>query len=101
MFRLLDRIPDNVEPMLQYLEIHIVTRGLADMVASAATIAHDCEKYVEALLTAYNTFSQLVKTAFSDDPRFLTARDKAFKVVVNSTKVFSLDVPTKPVSIER
>ncbi|CAG0916597.1 unnamed protein product [Notodromas monacha] len=98
MFRLLDRIPDNVEPMLQYLEGHIVMRGLAEMAASAATIAHDCEKYVEALLNEYWTFTDLVKTAFSDDPRFLTARDKAFKIVVNSTRVFSLDVPTKPKS---
>lgn len=36
----------------------------------------DSEKYVEQLLMLFNRFSKLVKEAFSDDPRFLTARDK-------------------------
>lgn len=36
----------------------------------------DSEKYVEQLLTLFNRFSRLVKEAFQDDPRFLTARDK-------------------------
>lgn len=36
----------------------------------------DSEKYVEQLLTLFNRFSKLVKEAFHDDPRFLTARDK-------------------------
>lgn len=36
----------------------------------------DSEKYVEQLLTLFNRFSKLVKEAFQDDPRFLTARDK-------------------------
>lgn len=38
----------------------------------------DSEKYVEELLTLFNRFSKLVKEAFNDDPRFLTARDKVF-----------------------
>ena len=36
----------------------------------------DSEQYVEKLLELFNRFSKLVKEAFSDDPRFLTARDK-------------------------
>ncbi|KZS10619.1 Cullin-5 [Daphnia magna] len=55
----------------------------------------DSEKYVERLLTLFNQFSQLVKEAFDDDPRFLTARDKAYKHVVNDTSVFRLDLPTR------
>lgn len=31
---------------------------------------------MEQLLTLFNRFSKLVKEAFQDDPRFLTARDK-------------------------
>ena len=31
---------------------------------------------MEELLTLFNRFSKLVKDAFNDDPRFLTARDK-------------------------
>ena len=42
----------------------------------------------------FNRYSALVKEAFDDDPRFLTARDKSFKKVVNDTSVFNLELPT-------
>jgi cullin-5 len=42
----------------------------------------------------FSRSSKLVKDAFSNDPRFLTARDKAFKTVVNDTSVFKLELPT-------
>ncbi len=42
----------------------------------------DSEKYVDQLLVLFNRFSLLVKEAFVDDPRFLTARDKVKAVTV-------------------
>jgi len=54
----------------------------------------DSEKYVEELLSLFNRFSLLVQRAFQDDPRFLTARDKAYKVVVNDTSVFKMELPS-------
>ena len=78
MFRLLDRVSDGIQPMLQYLESHIIDQGLADMMASAEIITQDSEKYIEQLLELFRRFSLLVKQAFNDDPRFLTARDKVW-----------------------
>ena len=49
---------------------------------------------MEQLLTLFNRFSKLIKSAFRDDPRFLTARDKAYKEVVNDTSIFKLDLPS-------
>ncbi|CAH1402829.1 unnamed protein product [Nezara viridula] len=95
MFKLMDRVPDGIAPMLKDLEDHIINAGLADMVASADVITQDSEKYVERLLKLFNQFSKLVKEAFNDDPRFLTARDKAYKQVVNDTTVFRLELPNK------
>ncbi|XP_022241285.1 cullin-5-like isoform X2 [Limulus polyphemus] len=95
MFKLLDRVPNGITPMLQDLEQHIIDRGLADMMASADIVTQDSEKYVEQLLDLFTRFSSLVKEAFNDDPRFLTARDKAFKQVVNDTSVFRLELPSK------
>jgi cullin-5 len=95
MFSLMDRVPDGITPMLHDLEEHIISAGLADMIAAADTITSDSEKYVEQLLSLFNRFSQLVKDAFNDDPRFLTARDKAYKTVVNDTSVFKLELPAK------
>jgi cullin 5 len=94
MFRLLDRVTGGVDPMLNDLENHIIAAGLSDMVASADIITQDSEKYVERLLDLFRRFSKLVQEAFNDDPRFLTARDKAFKTVVNDTTVFKLELPT-------
>ncbi|ERL89888.1 hypothetical protein D910_07247 [Dendroctonus ponderosae] len=92
MFRLLERGPLGVQLMLQQLERHISQAGLADMVAAADVITQDSEKYVERLLDLFRKFSKLVHDAFSDDPRFLTARDKAFEAVVNDTTVFRLEL---------
>ena len=49
----------------------------------------DSEKYVEQLLTLFNRFSKLVKEAFQDDPRFLTARDK-----VRATRISTVTQPS-------
>lgn len=38
MFKLMDRVPEGIAPMLKVLEEHIVSAGLADMVASADII---------------------------------------------------------------
>uniref|UniRef100_S4RIQ9 Cullin-5 n=1 Tax=Petromyzon marinus TaxID=7757 RepID=S4RIQ9_PETMA len=95
MFQLMDRVPAGIEPMLKDLEEHIVSAGLADMVATAESITTDSEKYVEQLLMLFHRFSRLVKDAFRDDPRFLTARDKAYKAVVNDATIFKLELPSK------
>jgi cullin-5 len=80
MYKLMDRIEHGVDPMLGYLESHIVSTGLADMKAHAELITSDSEKYIEELLKLFNLFSTLVKNAFGDDTRFLTSRDKASHV---------------------
>ena len=95
MFKLLDRVPDGIDPMLAVLETHIYQAGIADMVANAEVITADSEKYVEQLLELFNKFSLIVKNAFKDDPRFLTSRDKAYKKVVNDTSIFKLELPYK------
>ncbi|XP_032673281.1 cullin-5 isoform X4 [Odontomachus brunneus] len=95
MLKLMDRVPDGVGPMLKNLEDHIASAGLADMMAAVDIITQDSEKYVERLLDLFRRFSTLVKEAFDDDPRFLTARDKAYKLVVNDATVFKLELPCR------
>jgi len=97
MYKLMDRVPngEGIDPMLAVLENHIYQAGLADMVAAAEAITNDSEKYVEQLLLLFTRFSLLVNQGFRDDPRFLTARDKAYKRVVNDTSIFRMDLPSK------
>ncbi|ODM87740.1 Cullin-5 [Orchesella cincta] len=94
VFKLMDRVPDGIGSMLNDLEDHITTAGLDDMKLWADVITQDSEKYVERLLELFRRFSTIVSSAFCDDPRFLTSRDKAYKLVVNDTSVFRLDLPT-------
>ena len=95
MLKLMDRVSEGVVPMLRDLEDHIASAGLADMMAAVDVITQDSEKYVERLLDLFRRFSVLVKEAFDDDPRFLTARDKAYKLVVNDATVFRLELPIR------
>ena len=115
MFRLMDKVDDDVSAMIKDLEAHIIDQGLADMIASAEIITQDSEKYVEQLLNLFERFSLLVKEAFNNDPRLLTARDKvilrlnyylhlclnvylflqAFKHVINDTSIFKLEFTAK------
>ncbi len=44
MFRLIDRVQGGIEPMLMYLEEHIISTGLADMMAAANIITQVCQR---------------------------------------------------------
>lgn len=92
LFQLLDRIP-NVDSLLNDLEEYIFNEGIMVMKANYGTITTDPEKYVEQLLELFNRFTKLVDEAFNGDPRFMTSRDKAFKLIVNDTKIFQMDLP--------
>lgn len=92
MFQLLDRTP-NVDSLLSDLADYILNEGLMVMKANYGTITTDPEKYVEQLLELYNRFTKLVTDAFNGDPRFMTSRDKAFKLIINDTKIFQMDLP--------
>ena len=35
----MDRVSDGVQPMINYVESHVVTTGRADMMSAAATIS--------------------------------------------------------------
>lgn len=92
LFQLLDRIP-NVDSLLSDLEKYIVSEGLMIMKANYETITTDPERFVEQLLELFKRYTKLVNDAFNGDPRFMTSRDKAFKLIVNDTKIFQMDLP--------
>ena len=58
MFGLMDRVPDGILPMLEALEDHIKSDGLADMVAAREIVATDSEKYVEGPKTILLPFEK-------------------------------------------
>ncbi|CAJ0938889.1 unnamed protein product, partial [Mesorhabditis belari] len=92
LYRLIKRTPAGIETVLKYIDEHIRHEGTQDMLANAETVTTDPEKYVQQLLNNFEKFSQLIHDGFYDDPRVLTARDKAFKDVVNDPSVFRLEL---------
>ena len=62
MFRLMDRVPDGggINPMLKDLESHILSQGLADMIANAEAITQDSEKYIEQLLELFQRYAHFI-----------------------------------------
>uniref|UniRef100_A0A915PYA2 Cullin-5 n=1 Tax=Setaria digitata TaxID=48799 RepID=A0A915PYA2_9BILA len=92
LYRLINRTSDGIDSVLNFLDVFIKTEALNDMRTNVNTITMDPEKYVEQLLSMFSKFSLLVANAFYDDPRFLTARDKAFQDVVNDTCIFRMEI---------
>lgn len=93
LYRLVKRTPSGIETILKCIDEHIRMEGLNDMRNNAETIMADPEKYVSQLLSMFDRFSELVKVGFYDDARLLTARDKAFREVVNDTSIFKMELP--------
>lgn len=65
MFRLMDRVPEGIQPMLDALEEFIISAGLADIVAAADNITQVCcwvifdWNYIEVFLQS-STFLILI-----------------------------------------
>ncbi|VDM56359.1 unnamed protein product [Angiostrongylus costaricensis] len=93
MYRLIKWTPSGIEVVLKAVDNHIRGEGLDDMKENASTITTDPEKYISQLLSMFGRFSTLVKEGFYDDARLLTARDKAFRALVNDTTIFKMELP--------
>ncbi|TNN11332.1 Cullin-5 [Schistosoma japonicum] len=93
-YELINRVPQEIDPLLVLLEEYIRKKGLDDIRANAEDLLKDADKYVCHLLNLYVRFSHMISDAFNNDPHFLTARDKAYQDIVNNTSVFVTEIPT-------
>uniref|UniRef100_A0A0N5A665 Cullin-5 n=1 Tax=Parastrongyloides trichosuri TaxID=131310 RepID=A0A0N5A665_PARTI len=94
IYTALNRTKTGIASILEILKEYITEEGLTAMRENSQTVASDPEKFVEQLLEMFNKFTLLIDNAFDGDIRFKTIRDVAFKVVVNSTEVFKMEMTT-------
>ena len=88
MFSLLDRVEAGIDSLLKKFEEYLLNIGIENLKMEALSIVQDSEKYIEHLLKLFNMATNLVNEAFNGDPRFLTARDMAFNLLINDKSVF-------------
>ncbi|EHL02951.1 putative Cullin-1 [Glarea lozoyensis 74030] len=88
MYKLLQRIPEGLEPLRSKFEAHVRKAGLA----AVSKVALDAEKlepkvYIDALLEIHTQYQGLVKTAFADEPEFTRSLDNACREFVNRNQI--------------
>jgi cullin 1 len=84
MYSLLCRIQGGVEPLKQQFESYVKSVGLMavqNLVKPKEAV--DAKAYVDALLSVYREYSELVNGAFKGDAGFMGALDKACRDFVN------------------
>jgi len=99
MFRLLGRITNGLDPMLQELEKYVTNVGFSKVKALNIDAAlkpgrrpvrgqpNPGKIYIEALLAVHGQFSSVVKKAFNNDALFVAALDRACRKIVNENHI--------------
>eukprot|EP00007_Cunea_sp_BSH-02190019_P009730 CAMPEP_0174244780 /NCGR_PEP_ID=MMETSP0417-20130205/36623_1 /TAXON_ID=242541 /ORGANISM="Mayorella sp, Strain BSH-02190019" /LENGTH=756 /DNA_ID=CAMNT_0015324503 /DNA_START=51 /DNA_END=2321 /DNA_ORIENTATION=- len=83
IYSLLCRLSDGLQPLQASLEEYAKQFGQKEMSAVAKSANEDPRQFVESLLSVYHRFNNLVENAFSTDPEFVAALDKACRLFIN------------------
>jgi len=87
MYHLLTRIDDGIKPMLDVLQNHVSHFGLEAIKSVPEGAKMGEVKYITTLLSVYNKFNEIVKSAFETDPAFVSALDRAMRMTVNNNPI--------------
>ena len=87
MYRLVARVQNGMQPVLQTFQEHIVDVGMKLIEQLTSSSQKDPKSYVDCLIGLHRHYSKVVSVCFSDDPNCEAAMDKAFRSIVNSLKV--------------
>ena len=90
MYRLLQRVPNGLEPLRTRFETHVRKAGEDSVERVAATQegdALDPKVYVDALLEVHTRFASLVNDAFAGEIDFVKSLDNACKEFINRNRV--------------
>ncbi|KAB8337085.1 hypothetical protein FH972_021389 [Carpinus fangiana] len=90
MYKLLQRIPDGLDPLRSRFEKHVSEAGKASIlkvVQDAGAEAVEPKSYVDAILAIHTQYQDLVQRAFNGESEFVRSLDSACKEYVNHNKV--------------
>lgn len=89
MYKLLQKIPDGLDPLRTRFEKHVIAAGKASVAKVAAEAGEDLEpkQYVDALLAVHTQYADLVNKAFNGESEFVRSLDNACGNFVNNNSV--------------
>ena len=92
MYKLLQRIPEGLDPLRTCFEKHVMAagKGAVQKVVDSSNSSlenMDPKAYVDALLTVHAHYNDLVTRAFGGESEFVRSLDSACKEYVNHNKV--------------
>ena len=90
MYKLLQRVPDGLDPLRTRFEKHVTLVGqqaVAKVVAATGDKDLEPKDYVEALLSVHTKYSDLVTKAFGGESEFIRNLDSSCRQYVNHNQV--------------
>jgi len=89
MYKLLQKIPDGLDPLRTRFEKHVIAAGKASVAKVAAVAGEELEpkQYVDALLAVHTQYADLVNKAFNGESEFVRSLDNACGNFVNNNIV--------------
>jgi cullin 1 len=88
MYKLLQKIPDGLDPLRTRFEKHVSAAGKSAVEKVAAAGENlEPKEYVDALLGVHTHYSELVNKAFGGESEFVRSLDSACREFVNHNKV--------------
>jgi len=89
MYKLLQRIPDGLEPLRAQFEKHVIASGKAAVAKAVSEAEGEIEpkNYVDALLAIHSQYAQLVQKAFGGEAEFVRSLDSACREYVNHNQM--------------
>ncbi|KAL2916520.1 hypothetical protein HK105_203953 [Polyrhizophydium stewartii] len=83
-YRLLSRITDGVNHILEVYEKFVARMGKETMSRFGASFIKDPREYVETMVEMHAKYMAQSIEVFKNEPAFIAAADKAFRVIVNT-----------------
>ncbi|KAJ6231235.1 cullin-1 [Anaeramoeba flamelloides] len=90
MYKLLNRIENGLQPLVETLEKHILAKGLEKLTEVKTTASKNPRIYVETILGVYQKYYDVVQNSFRKHPDFVKALDKACRRFINKNAVTDL-----------
>ncbi|KAI7901142.1 Cullin [Cokeromyces recurvatus] len=84
-YKLLNRIPSGLKPILAIYEDYVAKLGTEILSALGSSVTKNPKAYVDQLIALHTKYYQVNHQVFLSEPSFTAAVDKAFRRIINES----------------